>query len=548
MENSLQNLEYCSSIVSEMKNLLLFTHLPSMGMALLLGFIVYARNKNSLLAKILLGLSLSFAIWASLNLIIWLKFDDARYVMAAWAPIEAMKVLIFFLCWYFSYSFVTGRDFSVFQKCAWAILFLVIFGLSVTTANLVSYNLAECISIENTLFSNLTYLSEIFILALTSLFLTVTYFKTKIPDQKRRILFMGTGIVVFIVSFFVFGLVSENTFDYSYEAYGLFGMVIFISSLAYLIYRYSVFNIKILGTQLLVIALIVLTASQLTFTSGYTAVLALVTTLLSALFGYFLIKSVKTEIAQRKRVEELAHQLEVTNEKLKSLDKLKTEFLSLASHQLRSPLTAIKGYSSLLIEGSFGELQGKQSEGVKRIYSSAQGLVNIVEDLLNVSKIEQGGMKYEMMPTELAPLVTALYNEMKIPAESKGLAFTLDIPGGDAFTALVDPLKLKQVFLNLTDNSIKYTPSGFVKLSLARKDNKIVFAVTDSGVGVTSETKEKLFQKFSRGEGGKLNTGGSGLGLYLAQEITKAHKGQIIIESEGADKGASFIVELPAQA
>lgn len=256
-----------------------------------------------------------------------------------------------------------------------------------------------------------------------------------------------------------------------------------------------------------------------------------------------------------KKLADLTRELEKTNlnladanEKLKSLDKLKTEFLSLASHQLRSPLTAIKGYASMLSEGSFGLLAQKQDEAVKRIYASAQGLVNVVEDLLNVSKIEQGGMKYEFMPTDLRQLVLDLVGEMKIPAENKHLEFKANIPEYDNFMVNADPTKLKQVFLNLVDNSIKYTQSGFVRVSLSRdeKNSTVKFSVTDSGVGISPETKAKLFEKFSRGEGGKLNTGGSGLGLYLAREIARAHKGDIVIESDGLGKGSRFSAILPA--
>jgi signal transduction histidine kinase len=247
-----------------------------------------------------------------------------------------------------------------------------------------------------------------------------------------------------------------------------------------------------------------------------------------------------------KKLADLTHELETANEKLKGLDKLKTEFLSLASHQLRTPLTAIKGYASMLFEGSFGKLDEKQSDAVKRIYTSAQGLVNVVEDLLNVSKIEQGGMKYEFSPVDLSALVTQLYGEMKVPAETKKLDLSLEMDQHDKFIVSADATKLKQVFLNLTDNSIKYTPKGFVKISLKREGGNIIFAVSDNGMGISAETRAKLFEKFSRGEGGKTNTGGSGLGLYLAQQIARAHKGDITIESEGLGKGSSFIVTLPA--
>ena len=151
------------------------------------------------------------------------------------------------------------------------------------------------------------------------------------------------------------------------------------------------------------------------------------------------------------------------------------------------------------------------------------------------------------MPTDIQKIVVALVDEMRIPAQNKKLELRLVVPAHDSFLVSADPLKIKQVFLNLVDNSIKYTPEGFVEVGLMRReDRKVVFYVKDSGRGVTAETKKTLFQKFSRGEAGKLNTGGSGLGLYLAQQIVVAHKGTIEIDSEGEGKGATFSVILPS--
>jgi signal transduction histidine kinase len=537
----MENVQYCGVIVDELKSLLLYTHIPAAAIILLLGFFVFFKNRTSTLSKILLAISISFALWVTLNL----GYGNSNLLMAAWAPIEAVKVLIFFLCWYFTYVFFENKDLSRSQKWLWLILLTSIFAISMSNFNLIGFNAPECIAMENTVFSNITFWVEVLLSVLLLGFVIKRLFNNDASERKKAKL-IGLGVITFVVSFFVLGQISESTLNYSYEAYGLFGMVVFVTCLGYLIYKYSLFNIKLFAAQLLVVALLVLTASQLTFASGYGFILALVTTILSCAFGYLLIKSVRIEVEQRERLQQLSISLANANEKLKGLDKLKTEFLSLASHQLRSPLTAIKGYASMLVEGSFGKLvDQKQDEAVRRIYASAQGLANIVEDLLNVSKIEQGGMKYEMMPTDMVPLVTQLYNEMSIPATNKGLAFTLEMTPNEKFEATIDPLKMKQVFLNLTDNSIKYTQKGFVKLILKREGKNITFAVSDSGAGISPETKAKLFEKFSRGEGGKMNTGGSGLGLYLAREITRAHKGDIVIESEGLGKGSTFKVVIP---
>jgi signal transduction histidine kinase len=245
-----------------------------------------------------------------------------------------------------------------------------------------------------------------------------------------------------------------------------------------------------------------------------------------------------------KSLEKLNQQIAISNEKLKDLDKLKTEFLSLASHQLRSPLTAIKGYTSMLLEGSFGEVTEVQKETIDKVFQSSKHLAKVVEDLLNVTKIEQGGMVYQMAPFDMEKTVKEIVDDLKITAEKKGLVMEFSTDNKAPYTANGDMEKLRQVFLNLIDNSIKYTAVGSISVMVGKVSDKIRFSVTDTGMGMTEETKKSLFQKFARGEGGKVNASGSGLGLYLAKEIVGAHKGKVWVESPGVGKGSTFIVEL----
>ena len=237
--------------------------------------------------------------------------------------------------------------------------------------------------------------------------------------------------------------------------------------------------------------------------------------------------------------------LQDANEKLKSLDKLKTEFLSLASHQLRSPLTAIKGYTSMLLEGSFGEIGDKQKEAIDRVFQSSNHLTKVVEDLLNVSKIEAGGMKYEMAPFDLEKSAKDLSTDLSITAQKKGLALNFTTDGKAPYTINGDMEKIRQVILNVIDNAIKYTQKGSITVNLSKDTvaGTVRVAVTDTGMGISPEEKEKLFQKFSRGEGGKTNTGGSGLGLYLAKQIAEAHGGHISIDSPGVGLGSTFSID-----
>ncbi len=246
-----------------------------------------------------------------------------------------------------------------------------------------------------------------------------------------------------------------------------------------------------------------------------------------------------------KQVEIQAAELEIANEKLKGLDKLKSEFLSLASHQLRSPLTAIRGYASILSEGGFAGASDSAKEMVSRIFESSTNMTKMVEDFLNVSKIEQGGMQYVKENFDFADMVSAVSKDFTVVVEGKGLtlSYTQD---NLIHTVFGDKEKLRQVVINFIDNSIKYTEKGSIEVSTTSKNGKVIFAVKDTGRGVSPKEKEELFQKFSRGSGGKVNSGGSGLGLYLAKEIVLAHGGNIGIDSPGEGKGSTFYVELPA--
>lgn len=238
--------------------------------------------------------------------------------------------------------------------------------------------------------------------------------------------------------------------------------------------------------------------------------------------------------------------LQDANEKLKSLDKLKTEFLSLASHQLRSPLTAIKGYSSMLLEGSYGPISDIQKESADKIFKSSERMNHMIVRFLDVAKIEQGGMQYVMKLFDLEVMVEEIVKELSVMAKERGLEIIFETDNKMPYEVNGDKEQLWQVVQNLVDNSIKYTKIGWIKVKLSKDEmkKKIILNVSDSGMGIKSEVLPTLFQKFSRGEGNKLNVEGSGIGLYLAKHIIEDHKGRIWAESEGENKGASFFMEL----
>jgi signal transduction histidine kinase len=244
----------------------------------------------------------------------------------------------------------------------------------------------------------------------------------------------------------------------------------------------------------------------------------------------------------------LAKDLKAANSRLTELNRQKSEFVSFATHQLRAPLTAMKGYASLLLEGDMGVLPESAKLGVSRISDSTNTLVSIVNDYLNISRIELGAMKYAFEVIDLKMLVEDVVAEVKPNIDKTGVKFSFSAENsGTDYRTTADRDKMKQVIGNLIDNSLKYTPSGSImaSLSLDHKKHVFVFAVKDTGVGIAPETLPRLFQKFSRASNAnKTNIRGTGLGLYVAKEIVEAHHGSIRAESEGEGKGSTFIMEL----
>jgi len=381
----------------------------------------------------------------------------------------------------------------------------------------------------------------------------------KVAHEERtkwRIMLLGTfsSYILIIVTNFLFVVFFEDT---RFVNFAPLFMIPTIGGMAYAILRHKVLNIKAITAEVLTFIILFISFVEILIAKDLKEIiLRIFIFVLFFVFGVLLIKSVLREVRQRERLEVLSRELAAANERLKELDKLKTEFLSFASHQLRSPLTAIRGYTSMLLEGSYGALEEKAREPINRVMESSNHLVKLIEDFLNITKIEQGGMKYEFAKVDMEQLLRELARELSVSAEKKGLKLTFETDGKVGYYANADQEKLRQVLLNFIDNAIKYTPAamntgqqGFVKIRLEKTPNrKARVSVSDSGVGMSEETKNRLFEKFARGEEGqKVNTGGSGLGLYLAKQIVSAHGGRIWAESPGPNLGSTFSIELSLQ-
>jgi signal transduction histidine kinase len=239
-----------------------------------------------------------------------------------------------------------------------------------------------------------------------------------------------------------------------------------------------------------------------------------------------------------KEVEKLNKELEVANAG-------QADLLHIINHQIKGYMTKARLIFDDLLEDSSYSLSEKAKPMVKQGFDSVTEGVNFVQDFLTAANIEKGTFTYTMGPLDFSESVKEEAKEQKENAERKGLAFELDIQSGD-YNFTGDKAQLTQAVRNLIDNSIRYTPEGSVKVSLARNGDKILFSVKDTGVGLSKEVKPKLFTKGGRDKDSqKVNVNSTGFGLAFVKGVAEAHKGRVWAESGGRDQGSQFYMELP---
>jgi signal transduction histidine kinase len=231
--------------------------------------------------------------------------------------------------------------------------------------------------------------------------------------------------------------------------------------------------------------------------------------------------------------------------KLREVDRMKDEFISIASHELRAPITGVKGYISMMKDGTFGELPEKLKEPINIVAGAAERLSTLVEDLLNVSRIEQGRLIIDLKPTNINPLVEEVIRELESNAKAKNLAIIFKTPDSLLSEANIDPERFVQVMTNLVSNGIKYTEQGGIEIFTEMKGGKVVVKVKDSGIGMSAKERGLICNKFYRVQNNKTKgIVGTGLGLWFTKNIVEMMRGEITINSiEGF--GTQVVIAFP---
>jgi signal transduction histidine kinase len=370
------------------------------------------------------------------------------------------------------------------------------------------------------------------------------YQMAKEKTLRAQIIYVALSfsIVIFIGGLtYLFAYGVDTKFPFTYVTGLIFPLMLF-----YALGKHHLFGTKVIVTEILVGLAEFFMVMQIFFSQTVLdVIIRTVFSIIVALFGVLLIRSVHTEIQRREEVTALAHSLEKANLRLQELDRQKTDFLSIASHQLRTPLSILKGYIELIKDGGYGKPTKGIVETLNSMDSSNEHLIKLVDEFLNISRIEQGRTKFVFKEDDIFAVVEDVKKELELRAKEKKLGL-VSLHKGATTLIIMDAEKVRHVVFNFVDNAIKYSEKGKIIISVEDEDNGTTVRVCDQGIGFNKVDAANFFQKFYRGDNVKgTNVNGTGLGLYVCRKFIEAHGGKVWAHSPGLGQGGEFGFWLP---
>lgn len=366
-------------------------------------------------------------------------------------------------------------------------------------------------------------------------------------NERKKMIIIILGFSMTILLFLFLLLFAVVVFDNAmFVPLSPVFILPFIIAVGYSLVRTDFLNIKLVTTELFTgfLTILLLTEALLSG-SVFSIIWKTIFSILVGVLSFLLVRSVHREISQRKELARLARSLEKANARLKELDHQKTEFLSIASHQLRTPLSILKGYIELIEDGAYGKPTKKMIKVLGDMDESNERLVKLIDEFLDITRIEQGRTKFSFEDASLSDLIHDVVKELHARAHDEGLALTTDL-SKDAKSVTMDVDRIRHVVFNYIDNAIKYSERGTIRVVLEYDEAGATVRVIDEGRGFDPVDQANFFQKFYRGENVKgTNVNGTGLGIYVCHKFIEAHGGRVWAESEGIGKGSEFGFWIP---
>jgi len=523
----------CFATIGDLRSLALYANIvPAVTSIILAGFVLY-RAVDRPKAYLFAGFAGVFSLWLLTNSILW-NSNDYYLVAGFWSAMNYFEILFFLLL----FCFFCLDVFPAISRWFSAIMLLIAsvpFVINLMGQSVSGFDQAWC-NMNNSAFLNSYDLWVEVAILVTILGLGIYRFVTLKGNRTERIrLSIITGSIVLFMGIFSGSIyVSSNSTVYLAELYALFTLPIFILLLTIAITSYGTFRLGDTVAKALFYIFLVFSGAQFFFvTTTASFALAVIAFLMTLSFGVLLLQSYE-------KADLLAKELQETNDRQEML-------IHFIGHEVKGFLTKDEGALAAIIDGDFGMPTDGMKTFAERALVETRNGVGSVSNILKAANLKRGTVSYEKAPFDLKALVADVVERARPTAEQKGLAisFTTD---DSLYQMTGDKEQISSHILrNLIDNSINYTPFGSIEVSLKNENGKFIFAVKDTGVGITDEDKKKLFTEGGHGsDSQKINVHSTGYGLYIAKQITEAHSGTIRAESEGEGKGSTFAVEFPA--
>lgn len=485
--------------------------------------------------------------WWSFGYYLWLT-DNQHSFLNFYFGVYNVALILIPVTYYFwiTVLFNKKRNKTVFAGYFIALIFSVFYLINLEEGNA---NIFSLFSGNGLVFIALLIFSYIgfYILAIIELARAMMRSRSmEVRSVNRNILLASSLMAILGISSMPV-LYGAEHFLYG----GVASIFIIVFLFVYVAIKKNLIDVKIFSAQALIGLILTMNIVEMFFSENFIGVAyRMVMLLFLFMFSSLLIKNYRQDVFQKEELEKMGKKLEINNRKLKELDDAKNEFISIAAHQLRTPPTVIKGYLALAKEDPNNSLDLETRDSLSRAFASNERLIELVEDILNISRIESGKMQYDFQPNQSCEkIIRDLRDTFEIKAKDRGLEMGLEIAGGNIPNITMDSGKIREVISNLIDNSIKYTIKGSITLKLKKTNYGMIrIEVSDTGMGISKDEIGNLFKKFSRGSNAdQLAAGGIGLGIYVGRKIIEAHNGKIWAESPGVGQGSTFIVELPIE-
>jgi len=532
----------CYELTLGLRLLATYSHLVPAIAALILGFFAYFNTTYKYKAGLFLGFVLTFALWLIGDLLNWVA-NSYNLVAATWAPLDYLNVVFFVFLFAFAYVEILDRKLSKWLSWGLILSVAVPFAITMSGHAVYDFNQPQCEMGDNVFLANYKLILEsILLVGVLSLgvFRVVKSWgdKSRILRSVLAVLSIGLFMAIFSGSEYL----ATSTSIYEINLYALLSLPVFVLALTLMVTNDKVFKLGDATIQILFYIFLVISGSGFFFVTGITDfILTAISFAVTIGFALLLFQGARREIKLRHQIEALAQELELTNQRQESL-------LHFVGHEVKGYLTKDMSAFAALAEGDFGVLPDTAKTLVQNALAQSRDGANSVIDILHASNQKKGTVEYKKEPFDLAALVTEWHGKVKPLAEKKGLALNLSIDeSGKPYTVVGDGSQTgEHVLRNLFENSVNYTPTGHVDISLKKEQGKAVLSIKDTGVGISPEDRKRLFTEGGKGKDSiKVNVHSTGYGLFIAKNVVEAEGGTVRAESEGAGKGSTFIAEFP---